>query len=244
PPEACTVRGVTTFQHRIEFVYPDISTADSSSFADRGVFAPANTSLTVSIATSSTSSRIHYTLLKSADRLTKSYPNDIAEITSAEFLNTVNVPGAPPHSLDLTGGCVVMFIRNVNFDSGIVNGRRRVVRSISSKIIDVQISANGCPLVKIPRITFEAQVGRNGVSFHRQQFPLRVCYAMTIEKNRRQTSSGVGLDLLRDVSSHGRLYVALSRISSSRNVMTLVKADRHINGVPHVANCVCEPFIL
>ncbi|CAN0527315.1 unnamed protein product, partial [Scytosiphon promiscuus] len=69
--------------------------------------------------------------LESADKLNKSNPNDIAEVTSAEFLNTANVPG-----------CVVMFIRNVNFDSGIVDGRKGIVRSISSRIVDVQIIAD------------------------------------------------------------------------------------------------------
>ncbi|CAN0447736.1 unnamed protein product [Scytosiphon promiscuus] len=39
-----TVQGVTDFQHLIDFVYPDLFTADSSSFADRGILAPTNTS--------------------------------------------------------------------------------------------------------------------------------------------------------------------------------------------------------
>ncbi|CAN0322383.1 unnamed protein product, partial [Scytosiphon promiscuus] len=71
-----------------------------------------------------------------------------------------------------------MFIRNNNFDSGIVNGRKGIVRSISSRIVDVQIVADGSPLVKIPRITSKVQLGRSGLSFHRQQFPLGVCYAV------------------------------------------------------------------
>ncbi|CAN0385364.1 unnamed protein product [Scytosiphon promiscuus] len=43
-PQTCTVQGVTDFQHLIAFVYPDLFTADSSSFADRGILAPTNTS--------------------------------------------------------------------------------------------------------------------------------------------------------------------------------------------------------
>ena len=136
-----------------------------------------------------------------------------------------------------------MFIRNVNFDSGIVNGRKGIVRAISSRIVDVEIIGDGSPLVRIPRITFEVKVGKDGMTFHRKQFPLRVCYAMTINKSQGQTLSRVGLHLRDDVFCHGQLYVALSRTTSCSNIVCLVKPERIINGVPHVANCVYEPFI-
>ena len=139
--------------------------------------------------------------------------------------------------------CVVMCIRNVNFDSGIVNGRKGIVQAISSRIVDVEIIGDGSPLVRIPRITFEVKVGKDGMTFHRKQFPLRVCYAMTINKSQGQTLSRVGLHLRDDVFCHGQLYVALSRATSCSNIVCLVKPERIINGVPHVANSVYEPFI-
>ena len=55
--------------------------------------------------------------------------------------------------------------------------------------------------------------------------------------------SKVGLDLRDDVFCHGQLYVALSRTTCSANIMCLVRPERLINGVPHVANCVFKPFI-
>ena len=143
--------------------------------------------------------------------------------TSVEFLQSIDVTGVLPHELHLKVGCVVMFIRNVNFDSGIVNGRKGIVRAISSRIVDVQIIGVGSPLVKIPRITFEVKVGKHGMILHRQQFPLRVCYAMTMNKSQGQTLSRVGLDLRDDVFCHGQLYVALSRTTSCNNVVCLVK---------------------
>ena len=81
------------------------------------------------------------------------------------------------------------------------------------------------------------------MTFHRKQFPLRVCYAMTINKSQGQTLSRVGLHLRDDVFCHGQLYVALSRTTSCSNIVCLVKPERIINGVPHVANSVYEPFI-
>ncbi|CAN0428865.1 unnamed protein product, partial [Laminaria digitata] len=56
----------------------------------------------------------------SSNHLIKDNPNDIAQVTSTEYLEAVDVPGVPPHELNLKIGCVVMFIRNVNFDSGIL----------------------------------------------------------------------------------------------------------------------------
>ncbi|CAN0330770.1 unnamed protein product, partial [Scytosiphon promiscuus] len=42
--DTCTLRGVTQFQHLIDFVYPDIMTAAPTEFADRGILSPTNIS--------------------------------------------------------------------------------------------------------------------------------------------------------------------------------------------------------
>ena len=41
----CTVQGVTDFQHLIDFVYPNLLTADPTLFAARGILAPTNLSI-------------------------------------------------------------------------------------------------------------------------------------------------------------------------------------------------------
>ncbi|CAM9337287.1 unnamed protein product, partial [Scytosiphon promiscuus] len=113
--ETCTLRGVTQFQHLIDFVYPDIMTAAPTEFADRGILSPTN------ISTDEINEHILNLLpadrqiLSSSNNLIKSNPTDIAEVTSPEFLQSVDVTGVPPHYLSLKVGCVVMFVRNVNF---------------------------------------------------------------------------------------------------------------------------------
>ncbi|KAF6141670.1 hypothetical protein GIB67_001222 [Kingdonia uniflora] len=44
----------------------------------------------------------------------------------------------------------------------------------------------------------------------RQQFPLKVCFTITINKSQGQTPKNVGIYLSRPMFSHGQLYVAVS----------------------------------
>jgi ATP-dependent exoDNAse (exonuclease V) alpha subunit len=59
------------------------------------------------------------------------------------------------------------------------------------------------------------------IPLRRLQFPVRLAYAMTINKAQGQTVQHVGLDLHIPVFSHGQLYVALSRCTHPQNVKVL-----------------------
>ena len=121
---------------------------------------------------------------------------NMPDVVSVEYLNEVDVPGTPPHKQHLKLGSLMSFIRNIIFDSGLVNGRN---------VLDIEVTADGLRLVKVPRICFEVQVGGRGITFHTMQFPVRCCYAMTIKKSQGQTLKHVGLDLRGDVFCHGQI---------------------------------------
>ncbi|KAL4580482.1 hypothetical protein LXL04_016677 [Taraxacum kok-saghyz] len=63
----------------------------------------------------------------------------------------------------------------------------------------------------------------------RKQFPVRLCFAMTINKAQGQTIPNVSVYLPEPVFSHGQLYVALSRGISRENTKVLVKSVEKSN---------------
>ena len=57
--------------------------------------------------------------------------------------------------------------------------------------------------------------------FTRRQFPVRLCFAMTINKSQGQSVKYVGLDLRRPVFTHGQFYVGISRVTSVSNIKAI-----------------------
>ncbi|KAA6355078.1 MAG: putative DNA helicase PIF1, ATP-dependent [Streblomastix strix] len=55
----------------------------------------------------------------------------------------------------------------------------------------------------------------------RRQFPIRLAFAMTINKSQGQSFDQVGVFLNRQVFAHGQLYVAFSRCRSLQGLKVL-----------------------
>ena len=56
----------------------------------------------------------------------------------------------------------------------------------------------------------------------RKQFPVRLCFAMTINKAQGQTIEKLGLYLPTPVFTHGQLYVAVSRVKKKEDLKILI----------------------
>nr|XP_018623819.1 ATP-dependent DNA helicase PIF1-like [Nicotiana tomentosiformis] len=142
------------------------------------------------------------------------------------FLHTLHPAGLPPHKLTLKKYCPVMLLRNLNLCEGLYNGTRLISCDLRKHVINAKIATGDFKNthVFIPRIPFLSSTDEKlPIPFKRTQFPLRLCFAMTINKAQGQTLDFVGVYLREPVFSHGQLYVALSRAKSSNCVKLLIR---------------------
>src|SRR5258705_13049533 len=67
--------------------------------------------------------------------------------------------------------------------------------------------------------------------FKRLQFPVKVCFAMSINTAQGQSFNTVGVDIRSDCFSHGQLYVALSRVGKRDNMVILSMSNRKTKNI-------------
>ncbi|XP_062000159.1 uncharacterized protein LOC133717461 [Rosa rugosa] len=147
-----------------------------------------------------------------------------------EFLNKLEFNGLPSHELILKIGMPIMLLRNLNQVTGLCNGTRLIITNLFDRLIEAKILTGNNTGEKcfIPRIIFTATENKWPFIFKRRQFPVRPCYAMTINKSQGQSLNQVGIYLLEPVFTHGQLYVALSRVTSRSGLKILINNNSDI----------------
>lgn len=109
-----------------------------------------------------------------------------------EYLNTLNHASIPPHKLVLKKGAVVMCLRNLNKVQGLCNGTRLIVQDVvDNKLLKATIAtgADKGRTVFLPRIRMQpADFEECGFEWERLQFPVKLAFAITINKSQGQYS--------------------------------------------------------
>uniref|UniRef100_UPI00358EE1E4 uncharacterized protein n=1 Tax=Myxine glutinosa TaxID=7769 RepID=UPI00358EE1E4 len=212
---------------------PDI-VANHKWMADRAILAPNNTLVDTINEVMSDTFPGTPTLCQSAD---KTVNDDDATRFPTEYLNFLNIAGMPPHQLSLKDGMPLILLRNLNPKQGLCNGTRLIVKDVICGRLLKAIIANGDNAgrsVFIPRITLQPTDGIFPFHWQRRQFPVRIAFAMTINKSQGQSLSRVCLWLEQPVFKHGQLYVGSSRVGHPDNIRFAIKQLPHL---PRTATC-------
>ena len=108
-----------------------------------------------------------------------------------------------------------------------------MITKLSANSIEAKISHGkhaGHEII-IPRIPLIPSNSTLPFEFRRVQFPISLCFAMTVNKSQGQTFKAVGVDMTDESFTRGMLYVTLSRVGSPDCLTLLVREDRKTRNV-------------
>lgn len=145
------------------------------------------------------------------------------------FLDRLKRDCIAPEVLDLKVGAQVMCLKNLLPDMGVVNGSVGVLLSFDG--VD-QDGNEGLPLVQfkgykhaVAPATWQLKDGLSVVA-QREQFPLRLAWAITIHKSQGMTLDKIQINL-EDIFEAGQPYTGLSRARTPEGVfITAVDAGK------------------
>ncbi|XP_023748562.2 ATP-dependent DNA helicase PIF1-like [Lactuca sativa] len=217
-----------SLQTLIDFVYGDdtLNQSTASQLLARAIVCPTNESADEincqALKMVATAARVY----NSTDTMQPigKHTSDFEDLYPIEYLNQLTFPGIPPHELLLKVDCPIILLRNINQKEGLCNGTRLIVSQLLPTVIEATIITGTLigKRVYIPRIKFIHKSLDLPFVFSRKQFPVKVCYAMTINKSQGQSLRKIGIYLSQPVFAHGQLYVALSQATSPDSIRILL----------------------
>jgi hypothetical protein len=118
-----------------------------------------------------------------------------------------------PRELSLKVGAQVVLLKNIDIEQGLANGSRGVVVSFvePGSVSPIVRFTNGALFTFATRASFTVAVP--GGTASREQFPLRLAWAITTHKSQGMTLDRVKVNLERAFAP-GQAYVAFSRVRS------------------------------
>uniref|UniRef100_A0A8D9BCK9 ATP-dependent DNA helicase n=1 Tax=Cacopsylla melanoneura TaxID=428564 RepID=A0A8D9BCK9_9HEMI len=201
PEDFCTLASST--QDLIDLVFPDIGTkfTDKDWLSSRAILAPKNSDVNAINSTIQDKIPGEYKTYTSLDTMMN---QDEVVNYPTEFLNSLDIPGVPPHELRLKVGVPIILLRNIH-PPELCNGTRLAVKKLMNNVIEATIikgkfKGKDVLLPRLPIIPSDVPF-----EFKRVQFPIRPAFAMTINKAQGQSLQVCGVHLKTPCFSHGQL---------------------------------------
>ena len=130
-----------------------------------------------------------------------------AEPFSVDYLQSISLASIPPSCLRLKIGAPIILLRNLSPREGLCNGTRMRVLGIRRNCLHVAIMGGKFDgkVCLLPRITLTTSEEDLPFILQLTQFPVRLCFAMTVNKSQGQSLEHVGVDLRTPAFTHGQL---------------------------------------
>lgn len=168
----------------------------------------------------------------------------LADMLTETVLNEFTNTQVPPHNIRLKEGDICLIMRPLK-SAGLASNSRVKILSIppglSPRLIKVMTMEDNPRIVFLPRMRFNFALRyTSSYTLTRVQFPLRLCYAMTINKSQGQSFDTALIDMTMATFSHGHSYVALSRIRHYERIRVMVQPSMTYSYHDYDANIMKE----
>jgi hypothetical protein len=146
--------------------------------------------------------------------------NYLKTMVTEHVMNKFNDNQAPLHELEIKIDDICILLATIDKELGLTKNTRVRIVHITDCIIRVVTLSNTHPIfVNITRYNFSIKIPfYKSYKILRRQFPLKLAYALTMNRSQGQEFEKLLVDLTIPPFSHGHLYVALSRIRISENI--------------------------
>ena len=209
-----------------EMIYPDFDEnyTDPHYLKDRAILTPLNMHVREI-------NELCYDRIPGSEKLyyaSHEMHNEVSKKVDSEILRSQHFYGMPNNVIKLKRRAMIMCIRNLNPNIGLRNGVKLSVLNMEDRYLECKVITGSHigNTVHIPRIQFKSNPRVHSLSFTRRQFPIKLCYGMTINKSQGQTLDTVGLYLPGPVFGHGQLYTAISRCGNKDKFKVYMLEDK------------------
>ena len=147
---------------------------------------------------------------------------DASTMFPTEYLNILSLSGMPEHELKLKENTVVILLRNMDIKGGHCNGTRYLIKHIGQyRLVLHKLDSKNDDKNKVlilPRIPLRYGGTKFPFELVRLQFPIKIAFALTINRAQGQSAKKCGILLPMNVWTHGQIYVAFSRCGNPTNM--------------------------